>query len=123
MTGLVSGCIDAIRQHFDVAGTDVKIEGDLRLSSRPPGARTVLHQPARQRAKYLVGDRRGVIRSRGNLDRRYARYEVEDNGRGIAEADRERVFELFRRAGQQDRPGEVSALPTRACSPAASAVT
>ena len=32
--------------------------------------------------------------------------EVADNGRGIAEQDRERVFELFRRAGAQDQPGE-----------------
>lgn len=32
--------------------------------------------------------------------------DVEDNGRGIAVADRERVFELFRRAGEQDQPGE-----------------
>ena len=31
---------------------------------------------------------------------------IEDNGRGIALADRERVFELFRRAGPQDMPGE-----------------
>jgi len=34
------------------------------------------------------------------------RLEVEDNGRGIAETDRERVFELFRRSGQQDQQGE-----------------
>jgi signal transduction histidine kinase len=32
--------------------------------------------------------------------------EVADNGRGIAERDRERVFELFRRSGVQDQPGE-----------------
>lgn len=31
---------------------------------------------------------------------------VEDNGRGIAEADHERVFELFRRAGQQNQTGD-----------------
>jgi signal transduction histidine kinase len=31
---------------------------------------------------------------------------VADNGRGIAEKDHERVFELYRRAGAQDRPGE-----------------
>ncbi|MNL85940.1 Sensor protein SrrB [compost metagenome] len=29
-----------------------------------------------------------------------------DNGRGIAPEDHERVFELFRRAGVQDKPGE-----------------
>jgi signal transduction histidine kinase len=32
--------------------------------------------------------------------------EVEDNGRGIAAADQERVFDLFRRAGPQDQQGE-----------------
>jgi len=32
--------------------------------------------------------------------------EVADNGRGIADHDRERVFELFRRSGEQDQPGE-----------------
>ncbi|MDH6296150.1 sensor domain CHASE3-containing protein [Agrobacterium fabrum] len=32
--------------------------------------------------------------------------EVADNGRGIGEQDLERVFELFRRAGSQDQPGE-----------------
>jgi signal transduction histidine kinase len=32
--------------------------------------------------------------------------EVEDNGRGIAAEDAERVFDLFRRAGVQDKQGE-----------------
>lgn len=32
--------------------------------------------------------------------------EVEDNGRGIAPTDHERIFELFRRSGTQDKPGE-----------------
>jgi signal transduction histidine kinase len=32
--------------------------------------------------------------------------EVEDNGRGIADHDHDRVFDLFRRAGAQDKPGE-----------------
>jgi signal transduction histidine kinase len=33
-------------------------------------------------------------------------YEVRDNGRGVDPKDRERIFELFRRSGAQDRPGE-----------------
>lgn len=32
--------------------------------------------------------------------------DIEDNGRGIAEGDQERVFDLFRRAGPQDQQGE-----------------
>jgi signal transduction histidine kinase len=31
---------------------------------------------------------------------------IRDNGRGIAERDYERIFELFRRAGRQDKAGE-----------------
>lgn len=31
---------------------------------------------------------------------------IRDNGRGIAVQDHERIFELFRRAGTQDRQGE-----------------
>ena len=36
----------------------------------------------------------------------WVEYRVTDNGRGIAERDHERIFELFRRSGRQDRPGE-----------------
>jgi signal transduction histidine kinase len=32
--------------------------------------------------------------------------EIADNGRGISDQDKERVFELFRRSGVQDQPGE-----------------
>lgn len=31
---------------------------------------------------------------------------IADNGRGIASSDHQRVFDLFRRAGQQDQPGD-----------------
>ena len=34
------------------------------------------------------------------------RIEVEDNGRGIAAQDHQRIFDLFRRSGTQDKPGE-----------------
>jgi signal transduction histidine kinase len=39
-------------------------------------------------------------------------FAVTDNGRGIADADRERVFELFRRAGVQDVAGDGVGLAT-----------
>ncbi|MFN3765154.1 MAG: sensor histidine kinase [Aliihoeflea sp.] len=32
--------------------------------------------------------------------------DVKDNGRGIAQQDHQRVFDLFRRSGTQDKPGE-----------------
>lgn len=38
--------------------------------------------------------------------RTLVRIEVEDNGRGIADEDHQRIFELFRRSGPQDQTGE-----------------
>ena len=56
--------------------------------------------------KYLKPGRPGVISVRGQSEGAMARYDIADNGRGIAERDYERVFELFRRAGDQSVPGE-----------------
>ncbi|WP_294173826.1 ATP-binding protein [uncultured Sphingomonas sp.] len=56
--------------------------------------------------KYLQPGRPGRIEVRGSLTGDRVLYEVEDNGRGIDPADHERVFDLFRRAGRQDQPGE-----------------
>ena len=56
--------------------------------------------------KYLKPGRPGRIMVSGRLEGRMAIYEVVDNGRGIANRDLERVFELFRRAGDQTVPGE-----------------
>lgn len=55
------------------------------------------HEPGRPlriqiRAKHVPGNR--------------VQIEIEDNGRGIADTDHERVFELFRRSGAQSQPGE-----------------
>jgi signal transduction histidine kinase len=56
--------------------------------------------------KYLKPGRPGEIEVTGTERGGFVVIRVADNGRGIDPADRERVFELFRRAGVQDRPGE-----------------
>jgi signal transduction histidine kinase len=56
--------------------------------------------------KYLQPGRPGKIRADAEDHGANVVIKVIDNGRGIADQDRERVFELFRRAGRQDRPGE-----------------
>ncbi|HEY1545834.1 MAG TPA: CHASE3 domain-containing protein [Xanthobacteraceae bacterium] len=57
--------------------------------------------------KYRAPDRplQVHIRAKELRDRRVL-IEVADNGRGIARQDHERVFDLFRRSGAQDQPGE-----------------
>jgi PAS domain S-box-containing protein len=56
--------------------------------------------------KYLTNDRPGVIRVSGELNDIETIFHITDNGRGIAEEDKHKVFEPFRRAGQPDVPGE-----------------
>ena len=46
-----------------------------------------------------------AVRARQMSDTRIG-IQISDNGRGIADQDRERVFDLFRRSGPQDQPGE-----------------
>jgi signal transduction histidine kinase len=56
--------------------------------------------------KYLSPDRQGRISIEAEERGGRVLISVSDNGRGIAEQDYHRIFELFRRAGAQDRPGE-----------------
>jgi PAS domain S-box-containing protein len=56
--------------------------------------------------KYLRADVPGSIEVRATESDRAITYEVCDNGRGIDAKDRDRIFDLFRRSGIQDRPGD-----------------
>ena len=56
--------------------------------------------------KYLRPGLPGQINIGGWRDADSVIYQITDNGRGIAPPDQERVFELFRRAGDQTVAGE-----------------
>nr|WP_249160586.1 CHASE3 domain-containing protein [Bradyrhizobium manausense] len=56
--------------------------------------------------KYLKNGVPGEIRIRGRTKLGYAIFEISDNGRGIDSKDHQRIFDLFRRAGTQDKPGQ-----------------
>lgn len=57
--------------------------------------------------KYRAPDRPLEIVARTRSARAgWVAIEIEDNGRGIAAGDHERIFELFRRSGTQNTPGE-----------------
>ncbi len=56
--------------------------------------------------KYLKPGVPGVISVRGRTKLGFAIFEIADNGRGVDAKDHQRIFELFRRAGSQDKPGQ-----------------
>jgi len=56
--------------------------------------------------KYLKPGVPGEIYIRGRTKLGFAIFEIADNGRGIDPKDHQRIFDLFRRAGEQDKPGQ-----------------
>jgi signal transduction histidine kinase len=56
--------------------------------------------------KYLKPGVPGEINVRGRTKLGFAIFEIADNGRGIEPKDHQRIFDLFRRAGTQDKPGQ-----------------
>jgi len=56
--------------------------------------------------KFLKPGEHGEIGVSGRIEGTEAVYTISDNGRGIDSKDHRRIFELFRRSGHQDVPGE-----------------
>jgi signal transduction histidine kinase len=56
--------------------------------------------------KYLKPGTPGDIEVRGRTKLGFAVIDIVDNGRGIDPKDHQRIFDLFRRAGVQDKPGQ-----------------
>jgi PAS domain S-box-containing protein len=108
MTALVRSVADAQRHQAEAAGATVTIADDLpSIVADRLAVEQVFGNLLDNAVKYLDAARPGRItvtaRSAGT---RGICFSVADNGRGIAERDHARVFELFRRSGAQDRPGE-----------------
>ncbi len=89
-----------------------EIEGSLTIASLPSletdrlALEQVFTNLVDNAIKYRRRDAPVAVAVSGRYDGRSVIYEVADNGRGIDARDLERVFELFRRAGAQDQPGE-----------------
>jgi PAS domain S-box-containing protein len=108
MTGLMQRIADAQRHQTERAGAAVIVAPDLpAIASDRLAVEQVFGNLVDNAVKYLDASRPGRITITGqSIVGGRVRYSVTDNGRGIAARDHGRVFELFRRSGVQDRPGE-----------------
>jgi signal transduction histidine kinase len=107
MTEVVQGLANAIRHQMDAAGAEVVIAPDLPdLVADRLAIEQIFGNLLDNAVKYLDPSRPGRIEVAAQAAGARIVYRVSDNGRGIAPADHARVFELFRRAGTQDRPGD-----------------
>ena len=107
MPALLDGIVASLKQQTDAKGATIAVEGSPPdLVNDRLAVEQVFSNVVENALKYLKPGRPGVISIRGRSVGASNVYEVEDNGRGIDLKDHERVFELFRRAGAQDQPGE-----------------
>ena len=99
----------ASTMHQQTAAADAEIvaaPGLPTLVSDRLAFEQILQNLIENAVKYLDRSRPGRIVVSGRRRGALVDYAIEDNGRGIDAKDHERVFELFRRAGVQDQPGE-----------------
>ena len=110
---LIEASVAAIRHQIAEASGDVVIDADVPpVVSDKLSLEQIFGNLLDNAVKYRSQDRPLLIRVSARLaPGDLLNIEIADNGRGIAESDRERVFELFRRSGKLDQPGEGIGLP------------
>jgi signal transduction histidine kinase len=106
MKALLNSVAETVAHRAIELGATVTI-GDLpQVESDRLALEQVFSNLVDNALKYLRDDEPGRIEVVGRSNAAQSIYEVRDNGRGIEPGDHQRVFELFRRSGRQDRPGE-----------------
>jgi signal transduction histidine kinase len=106
MTQLLGNIADTLRHQASESATEITVEALPALTADRVAVEQIFGNLMENALKYLQPGRPGRIRVTGTLSGRTACYAIADNGRGIAERDHERIFELFRRAGDQTVAGE-----------------
>ena len=106
MVALLHGVADTMAHPASTAGGTVEIDSVPPLVSDRLALEQVFGNLLENALKYAMPGRPIRVLVRGERAGARVRYTVADNGRGIAERDLERIFELFRRAGDQSVPGE-----------------
>lgn len=107
VAALVTAQGESLSQQLSARDADLLIEGALpALRSDRLAIEQIFGNLIENAVKYLSPDRAGRIVVAGRAEGSIVRYDITDNGRGIIAKDFERIFDLFRRSGEQDTPGE-----------------
>ena len=107
LVALFKNAAASVRHQTDEVGAEISVPASApALISDRLAMEQIVGNVVDNAVKYLSRDRPGRIAITAGETARRVHIDIADNGRGIAEQDHERIFELFRRAGAQDRPGE-----------------
>jgi hypothetical protein len=106
MTALIEAVQANATVQAELANATIAVSRLPPIVSDRLGLEQIFSNLVENAIKYLRPGVPGRIEISGRASGPMVIYEVRDNGRGIDPKDRERVFELFRRSGKQDTPGE-----------------
>ena len=104
---LVESLFSTVQHRLAEMGGEAVVEGELpAITTDRLALEQVLGNLIDNAVKYHSASRALRIVVTGQESSGRVVIDVADNGRGVAEKDHERVFELFRRSGAQTQPGE-----------------
>jgi signal transduction histidine kinase len=107
LAALLSETVANLQHRLDESGASVVLSPSMpHVVSDRLALQQIFGNLLDNAVKYADPSRKVLIRVSGAVIDGNAAIKVSDNGRGIAGRDLERIFELFRRSGPQDRPGE-----------------
>jgi signal transduction histidine kinase len=103
---LIEGIVSTVAHQAAEANAQIRIEPLPDIVSDRLALEQIFSNLIDNALKYLKPGVPGDITVRGRTQLGFAIFEIADNGRGIDPKDHQRIFDLFRRAGTQDRPGQ-----------------
>lgn len=103
---LIEGIVATMAHQAAEAEAQIRIEPLPDLVSDRLAMEQIFGNLIDNALKYLKPGVPGDIAIRARTKLGFAIFEVADNGRGIDPKDHQRIFDLFRRAGTQDKPGQ-----------------
>jgi signal transduction histidine kinase len=103
---LIEGIVSTLAHQAAEAEAEIHIEPLPRLVSDRLALEQIFSNLIDNAIKYLKPGVPGRITLRARTKLGFAIFEIADNGRGIDPKDHQRIFDLFRRAGSQDKPGQ-----------------
>jgi signal transduction histidine kinase len=105
-SGLIEGIVATVAHQAAEAKAQIRIEPLPAIVSDRFALEQIFSNLIDNALKYLKPGVPGDISVRGRTKLGFAIFEIADNGRGIDPKDHQRIFDLFRRAGTQDKPGQ-----------------
>ncbi len=106
VTALVEGIVTTMAHQAQEAEAEIDIDPLPTIVSDRLALEQIFSNLIDNALKYLKPGVPGRISVHGKRKLGFVVYQITDNGRGIDPKDHQRVFDLFRRAGVQDRPGQ-----------------